>query len=129
MVWVIIIGLVVFIIYKFLSDRNKLLNNIAREGGMKFKYRILIEGLLEGPNAKIEEILKDSVVVTWRSHSQVHLFQIVPAFGKFEVIWKAQIAQHKLQNSWMFNEHDNQEAALNLILQYIDTVCQRTLLG
>lgn len=129
MVWLIIAGLVIFIIYKFLSDRNKLLDKIAREGGLKFKYRVLIEGLLEGPNARIEEVLRDSVVITWRSHSQLHQFQIVPAFGKFEVIWKAQIAHHKLQNNWMFSEHDDQEAALNLILQYIDAVCQRTLLG
>ena len=129
MVWLIIAGLVIFIIYKFLSDRNKLLDKIAREGGLKYKFRVLIEGLMEGPNARIEEVLRDSVVITWRSPSQLHQFQIIPAFNKFEVIWKAQLANHILENKWMFNDHDDQEIALNMIMQYIDTVSQRTLLG
>ncbi len=129
MVWIIIAGLVIFIIYKFLSDRNKLLDKIAHEGGLRIKFRVLIDGLMEGDNAKIEYDQRDSIVVTWRGYSQFHQFQITPAFNKFEIIWKARIAHHSLENKWMFNDHDDQEAVLNLIMQYIDIVCQRTLLG
>ena len=48
MIWIIVIGTVVFILGRFLFDTNQQANQVKKEGGMRVKYKILIDELLSG---------------------------------------------------------------------------------
>ena len=52
--WWIIIVVIVIMVIKFANDSNKQANAVAKQGGMRVKYRKLINHLLNGDaNCKI----------------------------------------------------------------------------
>lgn len=54
--WIVPVGIVVYIIIRFVIDSNEQSSEMEKSGGMKVKYATLIDGLLQQvPNIKIQK--------------------------------------------------------------------------
>lgn len=118
MIWVIIIGVVAFIIFKFLRDRNRMLQNELGSGGMGEKYSMLIQWLTNDPNARIIKTTSDHVHISSKMPTTKTDFLLTQNFGKLEVDWQAQLGamgNHNLH--WEFSSDMNQEDMINRIGQ------------
>jgi len=63
--WVLIIGIVGYIIYQFTKDYNReVQTKVTNQGGMLKKYSLLIEYFTAHPTARITKVTKDNVTVT-----------------------------------------------------------------
>lgn len=109
--WTVIIIVVVFIIGKFLYDRNKQASKITMEGGMRNKYRDLIEFLMSGDSrSKIFQETSDSITLGISNAGGTTLFILTQTFGKVTVQWKVDspvFGKHKME--WDFQEYGDQE--------------------
>jgi len=114
--WIIIIIIVVIIIGKFLYDNNQQSAKVAKEGGMRHKYRNLIQDLLSpNPRCKIIRESSDSITLGLVSNMGAGstLFVLTQAFGKLNVQWLFEspfYGKHKLE--WNFQEYGNQKEML-----------------
>jgi hypothetical protein len=100
MTWIrIIIVIVIFLIFSFRKDyKENVQTNITNLGGMKNKYKILIEYLTAYPSSKITKLTQDSIVIsapTMTFHidyvgtnTEIELFAFMPLIGKFSKKWK-----------------------------------------
>jgi len=125
--WIIIIAVLIFVIFKFLYDRNKQASKITKEGGMKNKYRELIEFLMRDSRTKIFQETSDSITLGISSLGGTTLFILIQTFGHVTVQWKVDnplLGKHKLE--WRFDEYDDQEIMTekiaNDIQKYQDNV-------
>jgi len=109
--WTVIILIAVFIIGKFLYDRNKQASKITMEGGMRNKYRDLIKFLMSGdPRSKIFQETSDSITLGISNAGGTTLFVLTQTFGKVTVQWKVDgpvFGKHKME--WDFQEYGDQE--------------------
>lgn len=106
--WItIILVLAVFIIGKFLYDRNQQASKITMEGGMKNKYRDLIGLLMSGDSrSKIFEETSDSISFGISNMGGTTLFMLLQTFGKVTIQWKVDspvFGKHKME--WEFPEY------------------------
>ncbi|MDC9721877.1 MAG: hypothetical protein PSN34_03775 [Urechidicola sp.] len=108
--WTVIIVIVVFIIGKFLYDRNKQASKITMEGGMRNKYRELIEFLMSGDSrSKIYQETSDSITLGISNMGGTTLFILTQTVGKVTVQWKVDspvFGKHKME--WDFAEYGDQ---------------------
>jgi len=114
MIWTIIIGVIAFIIFKFLRDRKKMLQNELGSGGMKEKYSLLIQWLTNDPNAKIIKTTSDHIQISSQMPTTRTDFLLTQNFGKLEVDWQAQLGamgNHNLH--WEFSSEMNQDGINN----------------
>lgn len=99
MVWLIIIIIVIFVIYLATKDHNEVIKtNVTNYGGMKEKYKILVEYLTQHPSSKISQLTKDSIIITsstftstidYISNStEINLEGLFPIIGRFSKRWK-----------------------------------------
>lgn len=117
--WIVIILLIVaLIIGKFFYDRNQQAAKIAKEGGMRRKYRILIEHLMSGDSrSRIFQETSDTITVGLSNMGGSTLFVLTQTFGKLTVQWKVDspmFGKHKME--WDFPEYGDQDQMLERIL-------------
>lgn len=117
--WKIILAVVVWILFSFIRDLNKQKNNIKQQGGMKLKYRVLIDNILsKSPqNMEVKET-SDSILIGASSAMGSVLFMIVQTFSVVTVQYKSKnpmIGNVKLE--WEFNPNMDQ----NLMFEKIDS--------
>lgn len=116
--WTIVILIAVFVIGKFLYDRNMQASKVAMEGGMRNKYRHLIEYLLSGDSrAKIFHEASDSITLGISNRGGSTLFILTQTFGNVTVQWKIDnplFGKHRLE--WDFPEYGDQEAMAERIV-------------
>lgn len=94
--WIIIIAIVGYIIYKYFSDRNKLLSRIESKGGLQVKYQKLISILLgELPGARIIQVTRDTIVINWNM-GQFTIFQL---FDKIRITWRMNLPSGPVKDS------------------------------
>ncbi|MFW6046615.1 MAG: hypothetical protein ACOCP4_02350 [Candidatus Woesearchaeota archaeon] len=110
--WIVIILIIVaFIIGKFLYDRNQQAAKITMEGGMRNKYRYLIEFFMSGDSrTKIYQETSDSITMGISNMGGTTLFILTQTFGKVTVQWKVDspvFGKHKME--WEFPEYGDQE--------------------
>jgi len=110
MVWTILIAVVVYIIFKFVSDNNKQASIIAKQGGMRNKYRTLIDYLMsQRPDVKVIHEDSTSIIVGCASAGGSTKFIIAQTFGTVTVQWKSSdiiTGNHELE--WQFEEFMDQ---------------------
>jgi hypothetical protein len=115
--WIIIIAVVIYIIYKYTSDRNKLLTGIESRGGLQRKYRELISCILaESPGARIVNVTRDTIVINWNL-GQFIIFQL---FDKVRITWKMNLPTGVIQDSLEFPVSLDQQLMAKRIENSID---------
>ncbi len=115
--WVIIIGIVVAVIIKFAYDSNKQAESVSKQGGMRIKYRTLINYVLESDSkAKIFKETSTFISVGVSSLGGTTVFLIQQTFGKVNIQWKFDspvFGNHKLE--WDFDEFLDQNKMIQKI--------------
>lgn len=117
--WIgIVLFIIVFIIGKFFYERHKQAAKIALEGGMRSKYRHLIELLLSGDSmSKIYQETSDSITLGVSKIGGTTLFVLTQTFGNVTVQWKVDspiFGKHKME--WNFPEYADQEKMVERII-------------
>lgn len=116
MVWfiVIVIGIIIF---SFARDSSKQSTAVIKQGGMKVKYRTLINLFLElDPRMSITKETNSFISLGVSSYGGSVAFFIHQTFGKVTIEWKTTSAltgKHELQ--WTFDEFMDQHAMYNKI--------------
>ena len=120
--WIIIIAIVVIIAIKFANDSNKQADAVAKQGGMRVKYRILINYILSSdPKCRIiqETATFISVGVSGISGSTVFFIQQTFGFVTIQYKVKSQVfGNHQIE--WKFDEFADQEKMIEKITHDID---------
>ena len=110
--WILILVIVAFFIARFVYDSVKQSSEIRSDGGIRTKYKTLIEHLLNGHERC--RILQDtntfvSVGIIGPAGSQI--YHIYPSFGKVTI--QMEIKNNplfgKMKMDWTFPENMNQE--------------------
>lgn len=116
--WTIVIIIVIGVLIKFFYDKSQQVQKVAKEGGMKHKYRVLLNLLLNGhPNAKIFQVTADSVLLGMHSSGGTTLYRLLQTFGKVTITWTIDspvYGKHKLE--WDFDEYLDQEKMLEKVM-------------
>ena len=90
--------IVAFVVIKFLIDMSKQGSQVAAEGGMRQKYRVLIDHLMSGdPRSSIIREDRTAVLVGMSSIGGSTTFDVVQTFGNVTVKWNV--------NSPLFGKH------------------------
>lgn len=109
--WITITLVIVFIIGKFLFDKNKQASKITMEGGMRNKYHDLIGFLKAGDSrTKIFQETSDSITLGLSNTGGTTLFILTQTFGYVTVQWKIDnpiVGKHKME--WDFPEYSDQK--------------------
>lgn len=101
--WIIIIGILGYVIYKFISDNEKLKQSLDKSGGMQEKYAVLLSYLMSSPSSKITQLSRDSIDVQTNTDYFQHYFSLLHAFDNNVIItWKASGALGQFQEKWQF---------------------------
>ena len=109
--WIVIVIIVVVIIGKFLLDSSKQAEHVRQEGGMMNKYSILVEQLLNHPNARIYQQTNTFISIGISSPAGSTVYYLQQTFGNITI-------QMKIKNNpivgninmeWTFPEHMDQE--------------------
>jgi hypothetical protein len=110
MIWIIVI-IIVIITIKFFYDKSQQASKIAKEGGMRNKYRDLIGYIIESdPKTKIFREDSDSITLGVSTIGGTTLFILTQTFGKLTVQWKVDspvFGKHKME--WDFPEYGDPE--------------------
>ena len=119
-----IIILIIFgiIIFFFLKDRNKSLENqVDANRGIQNKYHLLIKFLSNHPDAKITKITRDYIKIDCVMPSTSATYEIFQNFNEVEVFWYSNLGllgQHKLK--WSFISSMPQEKMIDKIHQDVN---------
>ena len=117
MTWIIVLVIIGIVIYFFLRDRDKMLENqVDNFGGMKNKYSLLIEWLTSDPKARVTKMTRDHIEISCIYPSSVTKFLITENFSSVEVDWISNLGvmgNHKL--NWSFPNNTNQEQIIEKI--------------
>ena len=117
MVLAIILAIVIFIIAKFLIDKNKQASKVTMQGGMKNKYREIIGHILSiDSRSRIVQETSDSVRIALSSAGGTTIFDLTQTFGNLTIQWKINspvFGKHKME--WDFPEFLDQDKMIERI--------------
>lgn len=99
--WLIIIGIVIFIVYNINKDyKENVQSHIVNLGGMQKKYQTLVGYLTAHPSTGITKITNDSMVISGPTNTfhldyvgqnlEISLKAFLPLLGNFSHKWKFQ---------------------------------------
>lgn len=115
--WVIIIGVIAIMFIKFANDSNKQANAVIKQGGMRRKYKTLINHILnQDANARIIQESNTLISIGLSGISGSTVFLISQAYGKVHIQWKANsnvFGNHQLE--WYFDEFLDQAKIIEKI--------------
>lgn len=121
--WIIIISIILFTVIKFAIDNNKQADAVAKQGGMRKKYRTLVDDFLCGhKQSHIVQENSTSITIGCGSAGGSTYFEIIQTFGTVTIIWRSSsvlMGNHKLE--WEFNEFMDQEKMIEKIHHDIET--------
>ncbi len=104
MTWVVILVIAGIIIFYFLKDRDKMLENqVDTHGGMRQKYSTLIKELTTNPNSKVVKITRDHIQISCAMQTTITNFFITENFNGIEIEWEARLGLMGNHNKkWTF---------------------------
>jgi len=115
--WLLVIVIIGVIIFYFLKDRDKMLEQkVDNFGGMKQKYSVLINWLTNHPQAKITKINRDFIQVSLVLQTTATYWNITENFKGVDIEWDSRfgaMGNHKLK--WNFDQSTSQEAMVEKI--------------
>ncbi|MCC5921555.1 MAG: hypothetical protein LAT68_14120 [Cyclobacteriaceae bacterium] len=105
--WTFIAIVILILVIKFVYDKNKQADKIRLEGGMRKKYRDLVDYFMsQDPRTKILEESSDSITMGIANIGGKTLFILTQTFGEVSIQWKLEspvFGRHKLE--WDFPEY------------------------
>lgn len=127
--WWIIIGILVFVLIKFTSDTNKQADAVAKQGGMRKKYKQLVDFAL-GCHNQSHIVREDgtSITIGCGTAGGSTYFDIVQGFGNVIIRWRSTsivMGNHKLE--WTFNEFHDQNMMIERINHDVDVYMSNVL--
>jgi hypothetical protein len=116
--WTFIIILILFFVGRFIYDTAKQSEKISREGGIRRKYSVLINHLLEGrPDCRILQEDNTFVAVGVCGAAGSTVYYIYPSYGNVSI--KMEIKNNPLlgdmKMEWRFPESMSQERMIEKI--------------
>lgn len=112
----IILLIVVVLAYLYVTTKKSEVSKINNQGGIFFKYKILIEYFLEYPGVKIETKNSYSVILILKDKYAVTRITIGHGFEDVSVFWELNsIAYGKHNLKWKFPESLSQYQMIELI--------------
>lgn len=130
---VILFIVIIFVIslFAFAKDSHKENNKLLKEGGMRVKYKTLINNFIEPDSGlKVVEETSNYVCVAMRNTSETIVFHFQHTFNKINITFEMKnifLGEHKL--SWKFPETMSQvdmiEQIESRIRQYMDVVSSK----
>lgn len=115
--WIIILIIVVAILVKFFADLNKQANYVTKQGGMRNKYKHLVDyALASSPKARIIQETSTFINIGVSSPVGPFAFMITHSFGSVIIQWKLEdsiLGKHQLE--WQFGEFDDQQKMIEKI--------------
>ncbi len=115
--WWFIIAIVAFIAFKFILDSNAQSNAVAKQGGMRKKYSVLVDHFLAG-NEHCRIVQENSTFIRVGAANPVAstYFDIAQTYGTVTIQWISKsipLGNHKLE--WQFNEFEDQHQMIRKI--------------
>lgn len=109
--WYFIIILIVgYIIFKFSSDRNKLITKIQKKGGLRQIYPELFEAFLNDEGSRIVSESNDKVVIVWNSQHTTANFTFIQLFDRFRISYSVKTTMYpEIHNHFEFPNNSDQE--------------------
>lgn len=118
MIYFIIAGLVIYLMYKFFSDRDKMLSKqLEPYGGIRNKYSILINYLMGAEKSKIETIRRDYICISCASGTMY--WHIQETFGEVNIELKSPIIP---SNKWEYRHNIPQQYIIQDIEMYFEEI-------
>lgn len=129
--WWIILIVVAVIIIRFASASNKQAKAVIKQGGMRTKYRVLVNHFLEAdPKTKIFNEGATFITIGLSSMAGTTIFDIQQTYGSVTIRWKVNspvFGKHNLE--WSFDEFGDQNIMIrkieNDLVQYQDNMMQK----
>jgi len=108
--WIVLLVGVAYIIIRIAISANKQANAVVKQGGMRVKYRELINHFLEGDSrAQIFQETNTSISVRLSTIGGTTVFYIYQAYRTVTIQWKSDspvLGKHSLE--WRFDEFEDQ---------------------
>lgn len=123
MIWVIIIGAVIFFAVKIFNSHSERAVHVEKEGGMHNKYRKIVDTILAGdPRARIFEQDSVSMRLGCSSSGGTTEFQIIQGEGCVDIYYELRNSPLFGNTSlkWSFPEYMDQEKMLERIFQDLE---------
>ena len=115
--WWFIIAIVAFIAFKFILDSNAQSNAVAKQGGMRKKYSVLVDHFLAGnEHCRIVQENSTFIRVGAANTAASTYFDIAHTYGTVTIQWISKsipLGNHKLE--WQFNEFEDQHQMIRKI--------------
>lgn len=115
--WIVLLAVIAWILIKFFSDWNKQGEHVKQEGGMRTKYKTLVDYVLSGRNdCHIVQETATFIRVGSSSAGGSTFFDISQTFGKVTIQWISKsvlLGNDKLE--WEFGEYDDQKEMIKKI--------------
>lgn len=87
--WVaLIIVFVFFVLFKYNSDKAKMLSKLKSDGGVQKKYEVLITCLLAKPGSETHLVEDDHYEISWTNGATRAYFGIYHMFGRAIIRWQ-----------------------------------------
>jgi hypothetical protein len=109
------IGIIAFIAFSFFNDRKLERQQIESKGGMKVRYRILLEYLLSYPNAEIRALTSDRIDVVSKSGWITQYFMILHTFSKVVLTCRSVNNIKDIKENWEFKTSLDQSEMVKII--------------
>lgn len=115
--WWFIIAIVAFIAFKFILGSNAQSNAVAKQGGMRKKYSVLVDHFLAGnEHCRIVQENSTFIRVGAANPAASTYFDIAQTYGTVTIQWISKsipLGNHKLE--WQFNEFEDQHQMIRKI--------------
>ena len=115
--WWFIIAIVAFIAFKFILDSNAQSNAVAKQGGMRKKYSVLVDHFLAGnEHCRIVQENSTFIRVGAANPAASTYFDIAQTYGTVTIQWISKsipLGNHKLE--WQFNGFEDQHQMIRKI--------------
>lgn len=120
--FLIIIAFIIFIIWKFSSDKTRLNKETAQLGGMSQRYFTLINILMQGdPECEIFENTPNSIAFGIRMPGSACYFTIIQLFNEILIKWHLESPVYGSHSkTWKFKEPINLQTVGMKILSDIE---------
>ncbi len=122
MIWILLIGVAIFVFKAFMFRDKVLTQQVDAHGGMQNKYSELIKGILSGDErARIIRSSRDEIVIYVQGNYGVSTtFKIKEAPGTTHIFWECDWVQNgKHKNEFRFPDTLSQNVMLSEIQIYM----------
>ena len=110
MMYIIAFFISVLLIWHF-SSKHELKTQVAKQGGMKNKYKELIDVIMSiNPDYKITNVTSDSITIGYTTAVGVEQFTLKQQIREINIIWELYtVIYGKHILDWNFHEFENTE--------------------